>query len=341
MHGRSDPTFQNWPLFSQGFSPLVYEYHTDFVEFRAHRVAWMSKEGRQMFPSPHVYRNCNSPDVVNKGEYAPVTLRHRVNTPHLVLLLSLCRSLGLRNRQHRNINAVEVQSGSNCPCLLKHHKTRKTIQWQSWQTRSHKLGRLASAIALYLLQTSGPKLHLGNRLWLAKLIEKRGKKTIGWNVLAPEGRKFGSGSPPLCSALRSSPHPPPPTLCHPTCIFPFVPSSLLTRHLRPASPPTPLLLHNLTGAASPPTPPFWASSQSDKKAADALCFQPLGSPGVWLWSHKLRSETPARCSAGCLRRCDPFRWSWQPPLLRPDGRQKSQLCGRHSDKHGIRCKATK
>lgn len=168
--------------------------------------------------------------------------------------------------QHGNINAVEVQSGSHCPCLLKQDKTRKIIQWQFWQNCYHKLGRLVYAIPLYLFQTSGPKLHLGNGLWLAKLIEKREKKTIGWNVLAPEGSKFGSVFPPLCSALSSSP----PTFCHPTCISLFVSSFLLILHLRsasflPCSPPA--AQSNLSSFA-----PLWTTSQLGKEDCCPWCI---------------------------------------------------------------------
>lgn len=156
--------------------------------------------------------------------------------------------------------------GSLCPCLLKQHKTRKIILWQFWQNRHHTLGRRARALALYLLQTSGPELHLGDGLWLAKLVEKRGEKTKGWNVLAPCGSKFGSASPPLCSAFSSSP----PTLCHPTCISLFVSSSLLIQHLRASSPPPcspPAAQSNLRSFA-----PLWTASQLGKEDCCPWCI---------------------------------------------------------------------
>lgn len=131
-----------------------------------------------------------------------------------------------------------MQYGNINASVCSNNKTRKIIQWQFWQNWYHKLGRLVCAITLYLLQMSGPMLHLGDGLWLAKLIERRKKQTIGWNVLAAERSKFGSEFLPLCSALSSSV---PPTLCHPTCISLLVSSSLLILHLHPASSCTPLL----------------------------------------------------------------------------------------------------
>lgn len=189
-------------------------------------------------------------NMVNKGKYAPVTLEHRVYTPtRLPSFLSFCCSLGLRNIE--NINAVEVQSGSDCPCSLKHHKTRKTIQWQSGQKRNRKLGRLARKIALYLLQTSGPKLHLGNGLWLAKLIEKRG----GWgedNRMKCAGTRREQVWLCISSPMFRSPLQPP---------YPL--PSHLYLSLCPVFPPdtTPPFclfppLHNLIGAASPPLLPL-------------------------------------------------------------------------------------
>lgn len=174
-------------------------------------------------------------------------------------------------------------------------------------------------------------------------------KTIGWNVLAPEGSKFGSASPPLCSALRSSP----PTLCHPTCISLFVPSSLLIRHLRSASSPrSPPAAQSNRSSFNPPLLPLNHLTIRQEDCCSWCIIVPTTSTALLEFDFDPINAGAKRrpgCSAGCPRRCAPIQMgltastpeAWcgaeitasPAPLFKKNKPKKKE--------RGIKCKAAK